>query len=181
MKTLSDFPKYEPDVFKYLPLIPKAHSTPHDRMQDLVQAIEGLDLDLLQHIVGKAIVKHGLELVPKSDKIQYHDQKEPEHNLSHLDQEAVLQASQVMVQQLVEKGMLKGSSPKLDKFNGDPQTTKISFHVWEKQVMALEGDYTPACIRTAIRNSLKGRALQDISILPLDANWKVLLDTLRIK
>ena len=47
--------------------------------------------------------------------------------------------------------------------------------------MALEGDYTPASIRTAIRNSLKGRALQDISILPPDASWKVLLDTLRIK
>ena len=74
-----DFPQYELDVFKYLPLVPKAHSTPHDRMQELVQAIEGLDLDLLQHIVGRAIVKHGLELVPKSDKIQYHDQKEPEH------------------------------------------------------------------------------------------------------
>ena len=55
-----DFPQYEPDVYKYLPLIPKAHSTPYDRMQELVHAIEGLDLDLLQHIVGKAIVKHGL-------------------------------------------------------------------------------------------------------------------------
>ena len=58
---------------------------------------------------------------------------------------------------------------------------QISFHVWEKQVMALEGDYTSASIRTAIRNSLKGRALQDISILPPDTDWKVLLDTLRIK
>ena len=47
--------------------------------------------------------------------------------------------------------------------------------------MALEGDYTSASIRTAIRNSLKGRALQDISILPPDTDWKVLLDTLRIK
>ena len=167
-----DFPQYEPDVFKYLPLIPKAHSTPRDRMQDLVLAIEGLDLDLLQHIVRKAIVEHGLELVPRSNKIQYHDQKEPEHNLSHLDKEGVLQASQVMVQQLVEKGMLKGNIPKLDNFSGDPQTTKITFHVWEKQVMALEGDYTPTSIRTAIRNSLKGRALQDISILPPDASWK---------
>ena len=127
-------------------------------MQDLVQAIEGLDLDLLQHIAGRAIVKHGLELVLKSDKIQYHDQKEPEHNLSHFNQEGMLRASQVMVQQLVEKGMVMGSIPKLDNFNGDPQTMKISFHVWEKQVMALEGDYTPASIRTAIRNSLKGTA-----------------------
>ena len=176
-----DFPQYEPDVFKCLPLIPKAHSTPHDRMHELAQAIEGLDLNLLQHIVGKAIVKHGLELVPKTEKIQYHDQKESEHNLSHLDQEGVLQASQVMVQQLVKKVMLKGSIPKLDNFNGDPQTTKISFHVWKKQVMTLEGNYTSASIRTAIRNSLKGRALQDISILHPDANWKILLDTLRIK
>ena len=62
-----------------------------------------------------------------------------------------------------------------------PGLQKNSFHVWEKQVMALEGDYTPASIRTSIRNSLKGRALQDISILPPDASWKVLLDTLRIK
>ena len=83
-------------------------------MQELAHVIEGLDLDLLQHIVGKAIVKHGLELVPKSDKSQYHVQKEPEHNLSHLDQEGVLQSSQVMAQQLVEKSMLKGSIPKLD-------------------------------------------------------------------
>ena len=47
--------------------------------------------------------------------------------------------------------------------------------------MVLEGDYTPASIRTAIRNSLKGGALQDISILSPDTDWKVLLDTLRIK
>ena len=62
--------------------------------------------------------------------------------------------------------MLKGNIPKLDNFNGDPHTTKISFPMWEKQVMALEGDYTPTSVRTAIRNSLKGRGLQDISILP---------------
>ena len=74
----------------------------------------------------------------------------------------MLQASQVMVQQLVEKGMLKGIIPKLGNFNGDPQTTNDSFHVWEKQVVALEGDYIPASIRTAIRNSLKGRALQGV-------------------
>ena len=29
-----DFPQYETDVYKYLPLIPKAHSTQHDRMQE---------------------------------------------------------------------------------------------------------------------------------------------------
>ena len=95
-----------------------------------------------------------MELVNKVDN----DHREPIHDMSHLNQEDMLQASQIMVQQLVEKGMLKGTIPKLDNFNGDPHTTKISFHVWEKQVMALEGNYTPASIRTAIRNSVKGRA-----------------------
>ena len=99
-------------------------------------------------------MKHGLEFVSKGER-EHCDQREIDHGTSHLDPEGVLQASQVMVQQLVEKGMLKGSIPKLDNFNGNPQTTKISFHVWEKQVMALEGDYTSASIRTAIRNSLK--------------------------
>ena len=42
-----EFPQYEPHVFKYLPFMPKAHSTPHDRIQELAQAIEGLDVDIL--------------------------------------------------------------------------------------------------------------------------------------
>ena len=160
-----DFPQTEPDNYKYLQFMPKAHSTPHDKVHELVQAIEGLDMEVFQQIVGRAALKHGLEFFPKGER-EHYDQREIDHGTSHLDFEGVLQASQVMVQQLVEKGMLKGSIPKLDNFNGDPQTTKISFHVWEKQVMALEGDYTSASIRTAIRNSLKGRVFQDISILP---------------
>ena len=122
--------------------MPKAHSTPHDKVHELVQAIEGLDVNVFQQIVGRVALKHGLEFVSKGEREPY-DQREIDHGTSTLDPEGVLQASQVMVQQLVEKGMLKGSIPKLDNFNGDPQTTKISFHVWEKQVMALEGDYTP--------------------------------------
>ena len=30
-----EFPQYEPDMFKYLPVMLKAHSTPHDRMHDM--------------------------------------------------------------------------------------------------------------------------------------------------
>ena len=175
-----DFPQMEPDAYKYLQFMPKAHSTPHDKVHELIQAMEGLDANVFQQIVGRAALKHGLEFISEDER-EHFEQRELNHGTSHLDAEGVLQASQVMVQQLVEKGMLKGSIPKLDNFNGDPQTTKISFHVWEKQVMALEGDYTSASNRTAIRNSLKGRALQDISILPPETDWKVLLDTLRIK
>ena len=106
-----EFPQYEPDVFEYLPFMPRAHSTPHNRMQELVQAIEGLDVDMLQKIVGRAVAKHGLELVNEVD--HGHDQRVLEPNMSHLDQEGMLQASQVMVQQLVEKGMLRGTFSKL--------------------------------------------------------------------
>ena len=111
----------------------------HDKMQELVQTIEGLDVNILQQIVAKAAMKHGLELVNENERLHCHDQKEIEPGTSHLNQDGVLQVSQVKVQQLAEKGMLEGNIPKLDNFNGDPQTTKISFHVWEKQVIALEG------------------------------------------
>ena len=43
-----EFPQSEPDMFTYLPFLPKTHSTPHDKIQELVQAIEGLDVDILQ-------------------------------------------------------------------------------------------------------------------------------------
>ena len=51
----------------------------------MAQAIEELDVDVLQQIVGRAAVKYGLELVTKADRVHYHDQREPEQNTSHLD------------------------------------------------------------------------------------------------
>ena len=68
-----EFPQYEPGVFKYLPFMPKAHSTTHDRIEELAQAIEGFDVEILQQIVGRAAVKHGLELVNKVDRVHCHD------------------------------------------------------------------------------------------------------------
>ena len=86
-------------------------------MQELVQAIEGLDVDMHQQVVGRAVVKHGLELVGKVD--YGHDQRVLEPKMSHLDQEGMLQASQIKVQQLVERGMLKGTmvTHRLPKFH----------------------------------------------------------------
>ena len=83
--------------------------------------------NILQQIVAKAAMRHGLELLNKNERLHCHDQKEIEPGTSHLNQDGVLQESQVMVQQLAEKGMLKGNIPKLDNFNGDTQTTKIYF------------------------------------------------------
>ena len=64
-------------------LCQKHISTPHDRIQELGQAIEGLNVDMLQQIVGRAVVKHGLELVSKVD--HGNDQRVLEPNMCHLD------------------------------------------------------------------------------------------------
>ena len=94
-------------------------------MQELVQVIEELDVDMLQQIVGRTFVMHGLELVNKVD--HGHDQRKPMHNMPHLDKEGMLQDSQVMVQQPVEKGKLKGAIPKLDYFNGEHRPPRFHF------------------------------------------------------
>ena len=78
-------------------------------------------------------MKHGFEHVNKGEK-----DKEPEPNLSHMDTKGILLASQVIRKQLIEQGMVTGNIPKLDNFNVDPQTTKVSFHVWEKQICPLK-------------------------------------------
>ena len=62
---------------------------PHNIEYKFAQAIEGLDVDILQKVIGKAAVKHGLEFVNKVDRVHYHDQREPEHNTSHLDPNGV--------------------------------------------------------------------------------------------
>ena len=99
----------------------------HDNMQELGQTIEGLDVSMLQQLVAKAAMRHGLELVNKNERLHCHDQKEIEPGTSYLNQDGALQESQVMVQQLAEKGIPKGNIPMLDNFNGDPKTTKIFF------------------------------------------------------
>ena len=75
----------------------KAHSTPHDKVHELVQTMEGLDVNIFQHIVGRAVLKHGLEFVAKGERESYHDQREIDHGTSHLNPEGVLQASQFKV------------------------------------------------------------------------------------
>ena len=90
-----DFPQTEPDTYKYLQFMSKAHSTLHDKVHELVQAIEGLDANVFQQIVGRAALKHGLEFVSKGER-EHYEQREIDHGTSHLDPEGVLQANQVM-------------------------------------------------------------------------------------
>ena len=65
-----DFPQIEPDAYKYLQFMPKAHSTPHDKVHELIQAMEGLDANVFQQIIGRAALKHGLEFVSKDEREQ---------------------------------------------------------------------------------------------------------------
>ena len=50
----------------------------YDSMQQLVQIMEGLDVNIFQQIVGKAANNHGFEFRLKSERIPYYDQKEIE-------------------------------------------------------------------------------------------------------
>ena len=134
------FEPTEHNMFQYLPFRPDSHSTPakqQEGIDTLVHALNKLGHELLQQVVGKAIAKHGLQIQPSPISKPVELTQSPE--VSHMDPEGMLHASQLMVQHLIEKGVLKGSIPKLDNFNGEPQTTKVSFHVWEKQVLTLEG------------------------------------------
>ena len=63
--------------------MPKAHSTPHDKVHELVQAIEGLDINVFQQVVGRAALKHGLEFLSKDER-EHYDQREIDHWPHHI-------------------------------------------------------------------------------------------------
>ena len=63
--------------------MPKAHSTPQDKVHELIQVIEALDMKVFKQIVGRAALKHGLKFTPKGERVVYHDQREVDHGTSH--------------------------------------------------------------------------------------------------
>ena len=76
-------------------------------MQELVQVIEGLDVDMLQQIVGRAVIKHALELVNKVD--HGHDQREPMHDI--WIKKACYKLVKLWYNNLLRKACLKVLSP----------------------------------------------------------------------
>ena len=61
-----EFPQYGSDVSRYLPFMPKAHSTQHDRIQELAQAVEGLDVDILPTDCWQGCCKAGVGIGQQS-------------------------------------------------------------------------------------------------------------------
>ena len=98
-----------------------------------------------------------------------------------MNQESLLQCSQVMLQGLADKGFIHAKSPKFDLFFGMKDKNKIEFDMWERQVLAAATDHSDTAIRQAMLQSLKCQALMVTTTLPPNTHWKELLQALRIK
>ena len=167
-------------AFVYLSLNPSDRSTPRKQSQ-VEQAIDILshqDPDVLVRVVRGLVNRHelGIRLEDSRNASDCHGPPPIPHT------ESFVQASQILVREMAEKGVLRGNIPKLDIFAGSKDDkSKVTFAVWERQVMALIPDYPESTIKVAVRNSLKGRAQEDISVLPSSATLDQILRTLRTK
>ena len=94
---------------------------------------------------------------------------------------SVLQYSQAMIKGLTDQGVIKNKLPKIDYFSGTKEKDKVSFRVWVKQVYAAEQDHSKAAMTQAVRSSLKGKALEMVSIFPSDTPWQTIVERLKVK
>ena len=184
-----------PPELQYLPFTPPSHSTPgkpkstelseaqartHRQVLELMQQLPNLQL---QNIVKDLARQQGYQLVVEGSKPV--EAIPRMHHLSSIQpdpalQESMAQVSSALVSEMVNKGVLQGRVPRVDIFTGD-SNTKISFDQWERKVLSWEGEYTDQAIKEAITNSVKGRPLQDIGVMPAKAHWKDLVERLRTK
>ena len=98
-----------------------------------------------------------------------------------MNQESLIQNSQVILQGLAEGGYIHAKTPKFENFFGDEKKNKLDFDMWERQVLSAATTHSGAAIKQAMMQSLKGQALMVTSALPPDASWKKLLQALKIK
>lgn len=188
-------------VFRYLPPVPSDTSTPKkdslaSKVEQAVESLEHEDPGVVAELVRLLIDQRGLDYVPKSaiPKLDIPVSGVPKSGVPESSNrlygahgpsaihphESFAQASQSLVRELAEKGMIRGNIPKLDIFSAD-EKSKVAFTVWERQVSALIPDYPESTIKVAVRNSLKGRAQEDISVLSPTATLQNILETLRTK
>ena len=106
--------------------------------------------------------------------------KDPPANLEKGD-DLLLQHSQVIAKAFSDQGLIKSRMPKLDAFSGEKGSNKISFSVWEKQVLALADQYPDDIMLQTIRASLKGLALEVACTLPASATWPEIIEALKVK
>ena len=185
---VSNFPPVEVPAFQYLMFAPPGHSTPAKSKgypsiyRGAIELIDKLPPEYAQRAVEQLAAKHGMQLVgPKPASTPVGAKGEPHVSVIPHDplQESILQTTSMLVQEMVNKGVLKGSTPKLEQFSADP--AKITYSSWESRVKSFEGHYTDAAIKEAMQNSLKGRPAKDIEALAPNTHWKDILAVLRIK
>ena len=179
-----EFPEQEHPAFQYLMMKPPRHSTPEPKSKPWVKEYEGIlkmvgnmPPAALKQLVKDLADKQGIQVQLKTEAKGVPHMSSIPHELSF--HESMVQATSVVVQEMIGKGIMKGSTPKLEQFSADP--AKISFSSWENRVRSFEKNYTDAAIKEAIQNSLKGRPAQDVEALPADAGWRTILGILRTK
>ena len=177
---LDNFEETKDPAFIYLSLNPARRSTPKKptQVEQAVDVISRQDPTIIDGVVKGLIDRHGLG-------VRFEDQRvsSDSHGPSAFTPaDSFVQASQILVREMAEKGVLRGNIPKLDIFAGaKDDKSKVAFAVWDRQVSALIPDYPESTIKVAVRNSLKGRAQEDISVLPASATLAQILGTLRTK
>ena len=190
-------PLTEPPAFQYLSLRPDSSSTPekdwkywYNQVWETIakmpeRAKQQLKVDL--GIPPGKVEPPNLGESPKpivKPKVTTSSSSSSPH-ISRINEptlhESVVHATSLLVQEMVGKGILKGNTPKLEPFHGDPQAKQTPFAMWERRVLSFDGQYTDTAIKEAMQLSLKGRAAQDLDTLAPDATWKEILEVLRTK
>ena len=168
----------------YLP--PQFGSTPKKAMPQPTStvghpmSIQDMSHDELTELVPKLLKE-------KEERSKPHTHLNPnpppplDFTITGMNQESLLQCSQVMLQGLADKGFIHAKSPKFDLFFGMKDKNKIEFDMWERQVLAAATDHSDTAIRQAMLQSLKGQALMVTTTLPPNTHWKELLQALRVK
>ena len=178
-----EFPKQEHPVFQYLMMEPPRHSTPAKKKpwakeyEGILEMVGKMPAAALQQLVKDLADKQGIQVQLKTEAKGLPHMSSIPHEASF--HESMVHATSVVVQEMIGKGIMKGSTPKLEQFSADP--TKISFASWQSRVRSFEKNYTDAAIKEAIQNSLKGRPAQDVEALPPDADWRTILGILGTK
>ena len=66
-----------------------------------------------------------------------------------MNQESLIQSSQVILQGLAEGGYIHAKTPKFESFFGDEKKNKLNFDMWERQVLSAATTHSGAAIKQA--------------------------------
>ena len=171
---------------------PGSSSTPHldseqlHLVDEVAKQVEMLHPTAVDQLIKKIVSKHGLGGVPFTDHTIDLVKPPPGHAEPALSstegkskQADEFNTSVAVIDQLMEKGAIKGNMPKLADFYGEG--SKVKFSTWSQIVKQLSKSHPSTAIKDAIMQSLKGEALDLVVLLPPEATWEQILDHLAIR